>query len=269
MNSFKLIAFCLLAIFDLSTEPKQVVEIGSNTYVAIAKNKFIAVHEVSNREYQNFLSSKFNCQECASFDNGWDSDEIFNKSYYLGLKEFYSNRKEYQSHPVINVKQIGGVKYCQYLTEKFRWDNPFGKSIVFRLPSKSEWIKASRIIEQRGLDSEQTAFSPPFRDSMIIEMGWDREPIGADPNFFNSAYARYITNGAYKQLEPICPVDYYIKERPILLNMFGNVSEWIEEGTAIGGNWMSDDPTEVTQEIESDSYSPLIGFRVLVEVIDN
>lgn len=123
----------------------------------IRDNLYAMNYEVTNREYNDFLSwlDDYNKTELRK------KHEFNLSGYEKSVQEFYSkyhkptaNKKRttgkdpepnYSWFPAVNITYEGAVEYCKWLTDRYN-ENPKKKKfkkVLFRLPTLNEWQIAS------------------------------------------------------------------------------------------------------------------------------
>ncbi len=231
--------------------------------VEITRPFFLAVREVTNREFREFQSG-----------------------HLSGAYGGYN--LEIDHHPVVNVTWEDAARYCNWLSEKAglppvyversgtlvpRSPLPMG----FRLPTEAEWAWAARYA------GSSTPSKYPWGDSLPV-------PPGAGN--YGDASAEDILHGAlpdYRDGYPAtAPAESFSANALGLYNLGGNVAEWVQDfytftpsppgvverdptGPATGAqhvirgaSWMDTIVTELrlTSRDGGDQPRPDLGFRI-------
>ena len=272
MKFLSLISIALLTYLSIK-ENKDLLFIYSSSFVSIGKKVYISSMEVSNQQYDDFLSeyNNLNLEHLKINNEGWIAGQQFNKSYFIPYQNMYSVSQKYIYHPVVNIRQEAALEYCAYLTRKFNSDpsREFRK-VIFRLPTKEEWLKAYKVVKKQEYQGERLGYLPLKEDSVYKANNWSAISF-FNSNAFkdNSDQMEYLMNDQYVSVFATWPVFYYQQKVDIsIYHLMGNVSEWVqEENIAMGGNWMTSSDAEINKGLMLSSYSPLVGFRVVCEVI--
>jgi formylglycine-generating enzyme required for sulfatase activity len=199
--------------------------------VEITRPYYMAVHEVSNREYREFASTHMS-------------------------GAFGGYNLEIDHHPVVNVSWEDAARFCNWLSEKAglppvyvvrggtltpRSPLPYG----YRLPTEAEWAWAARYPDA------STARKYAWGDSL---------PVPAQGGNFGDKSAESILRGSipdYRDGYPAtAPVGSFQANALGLFNLGGNVSEWVQDLYAFA-------PT-ATGTVERDPIGPPTGpFHVI------
>jgi len=239
-----------------------------SSFYQISENVRISKYEVSNKEYRLFLNSieKENLElynKCKVDSAKWNrinlSDRKFNEPELSPHARNYF--RFYEDFPVCNISIEGAKEYCIWLTNQ---KNQFSRSsYLIRLPTMEEFMETSKIVGQKILSDNISdyGFAPPqmtgpsmnlkYKNGDFIDYTFDSgiTPTLVKPGVFN--YIKYDLRN-------------YINETGIF-HLYGNVSEFVEEGFAIGGNF-ENFPSEVLNQIKSElAPDPTIGFRIVME----
>lgn len=245
--------------------------IGNHDFVQLKKGLFISKYEVSNEQYQEFLSDFGETQNNQIYNEGWIEGEEFQKSYHVAYKNFYSVIHKYRNHPVVNVKQKGARGYCDWFLGKYEAEiNSRPSQMKVRLPKLNEYKMLYKKYSSVLIANERLAFNKPAIRKDVLErekeMGVDIYNI-SQKDFENQDYLDYLNSDEYVATFLTWPVNFYHDSAPTIFHLYGNVSEWTEEeNLAFGGNWMTKKEAEIQQVTRCKTYSPKIGFRLLIEV---
>lgn len=245
---------------------------------------YIQKYEVSNKAYNDFLENyqgPLDIELLAVNNKLWTKGE-FNKSYNFVYQDFYHSEATWENYPVVNIHQIAAKAYCEWLTEMYaKREKNSNVKVIFRLPTEKEWLLAFNTVKKSiDLRNEKLRYTTDqfykdernsHSDTLVKELFDQLNNNSSDQELYkvyNSINVKDLKD--YFQARP---VDYYPEtNKSPLLNMVGNVSEWlIEDKKLIASNWnVTDDQkmTHLIQSVESENPSPVIGFRVVMEVIE-
>lgn len=241
-----------------------------DNFIKVKKNLFFSKTEVSNKEYNLFLLEA-GINTINSINNsGWTEGDEFRYSFFKPYQDFYHSHFKYENHPVVNIYQEGATLYCNWLSEKYNnLDSPFKGKIEIRLPSIEEWQAFNRKSGKIVLEKERLQFNPLPKDEKFDS--FNITPQNIDENDFqpSSDFFQYLMSDEAVSVFTTWPVNYYPEDSPTIKHLLGNVSEWTaEKNIAIGGNWMTIDRNKISDTLHEENYSPKIGFRVVLEIID-
>lgn len=280
-----IVALSLVVIMGCSKEKYTRLEkksIGKD-FVKVTDSLYAGSAEVSNAEYNKFLSAlkaagnedlfnRFN------FDTvKWRKVLAFNEP----LVEYYHDHPTYRDYPAVNISYEGAVAYCNWLTGEYA-KNPKRnyKKVVFRLPTREEWKLAAK----GGMQTYVYPWGGPFlRNSKgnflanfrtVYDANLKDTVINGVNLLVNEGLSNF-TGDFYGNGIITTPVHSYFPNAIGLYNISGNVSEMLsEKGRTKGGNWNSlgyylriDAPDEFDGQMMEPS--PLVGFRVFAEIVEN
>jgi len=232
--------------------------------VEITRPFYMAVHEVSNREYREFASEHLS-------------------------GAFGGYNLEIDHHPVVNVTWEDAARFCNWLSEKAglppvyvvrggtltpRSPLPYG----YRLPTEAEWAWAARYPDS------STAQKYPWGDSL---------PVPPQGGNFGDRSAESILKGSIPDyldgFPATAPVGSFQANPLGLFNLGGNVSEWVQDIYAFapttpgtverdpigpptgpfhvirGASWMDISVTEIrlSYRDHGNTARPDVGFRIV------
>lgn len=246
-------------------------------FIVIERNKMISKTEVSNQEYEEFLTNiqGFSNLNTKIYSNEWMNLSPY-KSYYEGFKDFYFLQNK--NHPVVNISQSGAIAFCKWKTKQYnnKLQREF-KKVIFRLPTEKEWLSTLKKYNTQ-IDQFQSFYRVKMvePDSMMKANNWKVPDIQTSDLFdSDSKYAEmieYLLSNRHKDKFLLCRTDYPVIKENFPIHMQSNVSEWLsEKDMAIGANWFdfqSDTLNKSEHSFKVNFPSPKIGFRVLIEVIE-
>ena len=258
--------------------PEGFVFIPSGTVTVDSDSKYscaafwMSDHEVTNKEYRDFLKSLKKSGKTGEFENAlpdtlqWlkvegDLDAMANTYFW---------HPAYDNYPVVNISKEGVQEYCEYITQKYR--AIYGDVIQdFRLPTRMEWMyaassgKSNQIYPWGGskLRNEKGEFLANFRPigDQNITMS-ESGPVVVSDSLFTSEL--FLDGGFYTvEVQSYEPNDFG------LYNMSGNVAEMVaKEDIVVGGSWYSPGYDIRIQSKKSfDGPSPFVGFRPVMSYL--
>jgi formylglycine-generating enzyme required for sulfatase activity len=260
----------LLTIFGFSKDKKKektgdfvFIPMGSTTIndkVVSLDSYWISDHEITNKEYNEFLADLKNQGQtdvyeiCKIQSEKWKTNLGEQNTPYA---DYYSSHEAYARYPVLNISHQAAKLYCDWLTEKSE-----DKTQIFRLPTKKEWIYAAR----GGFEHSKYSWGGMYLRNDNGECMCNFKRIG-DEFIHLDKESGFKIIPEYKELKRNsaipAPVDSYWANEYGLFNACGNVAEMIvESGIAMGGNWNSTGyDVQVTSELKYDEPNPFVGFR--------
>ena len=256
--------------------PKEYVKIMGGTYVIhpdsgkrIVMNEFyMSAFEVSNLKYRTFIGEVSNYMNQEEIRLLLPDTSKFNIIHpeTKPLKKFYYSHQSFNHYPVVNISHYAATKYCEWLQEKIKKENP-GYEVSVKLPSKDQWIWAAQGGRSQAMfpwtnyflhdkKGNKLCHFKSVKDQHVYRSRQTGKPEILDP----SSGTNHLTFTAI--------VDSYKKNDFGLYNMCGNVAEMISEpGIGMGGSW-NDYGGDVHIKAESgyDVASPMIGFRPVIVI---
>lgn len=259
----------LALLFSLSLWAQDKIVVNGLDFLKVKEGLYISKQEISKKQYNAFLKERGINNYTAIHDSGWVQGEAFQKSFFEAT--YFSNAysHKYDNHPVVNIYQDGAKAYCDWLTEKYKLEDSILK-MQFRLPSEKEWKLAEKKFKNKDIKHERIADAPLKPDTMWKKFNIDPENPNPEDFLPDSKIMKYIYSDEWFPKLHSWPVRHYEDEGEVTIyHLRGNVSEWTsEKDVAIGGNWMTQSLPESKERLISNQYSPLIGFRVFMVVLD-
>ncbi len=240
------------------------------------KDKLYAhAYELGNSEYRLFISEmkKTNAdwKQLLPDTAKWNMDDEFNDPYV----DNYFRHPAYAMYPVNNLNKEQAIAYCNWLSELYnKADKRKFKKVNFRLPTEAEWELAAK----GGMELVDYPHGSYYlRNSKgRILYNYLRVGEGAITRNAKTGELEVVTNATntgttfIEAASITAPIDAYWPNNFGLYNMSGNVAEMVqEEGIAKGGSFRDPGYDIRIQSVKKyNEPSPLIGFRVFMEVIE-
>lgn len=252
-----LITFCTTILFVSAKFFEQT----EKNYVAFDQNLYVGRYEVTNQEYNIFLTDL----------KTKGQNELYSKCIYDStqwskvnpavdpspFQAYYHTHPAYREHPVVNITLEGASSYCAWLTDKYH-QNPKRKyqKVVFRLPTEKEWIALAKPLPGHNL---------PWEGNSSFEKRKKYKYYLANIKKIDKTSENYCMDGAIFTTI----VGHYNPNDLGIYDVIGNVAEMTADGKIKGGSWNNtiDECTiDKTQSITLSS--PYVGFRVVMEIIE-
>jgi len=229
----------------------------------------ISKFEVTNQEYTEFLEAieKVGNKEFYELVR-IDTSKWMNRVPYPDrFMEHYHKHSAYSDYPVVNISHEGAKAYCDWLSTKVSNSLPEGQKVSFRLPTKEEWLRASRG-DNHGYSyawGDDGAYnSNGIRKCNFKET--EKEEVKNSSRYTNRR-KKTVVVGTMKRLKSNVsvtkPVESFEANPFGLYNLNGNVAEMIKENNiALGGSWADlEEDVTLESELEYKGASPFVGFR--------
>ncbi len=161
-------------------------------------------------------------------------------------------------HPYVGVSWVDAVVFCRWLTQRERTQGTLPQSAAYRLPFKSEWVRAASENDPAG---KQRAYPwgsdwppPPNRININLSL----LPGSAQPE--RMAVKSFPSNA----------LGFY--------ELAGNAAEWCADiggdlgshRIYLGGSWKSTDLSKLRvdseERVEDGNAFPDVGFRLVLEL---
>jgi formylglycine-generating enzyme len=255
-----------------------------DNYAKVSDSLYAGVGEVSNGQYTIFINSlresgQNDLAKRYNFDSAqWRSVLTYSEPLVM----YYHGHPAYKDYPAVNISYEGAEAYCKWLTDEYQ-KNPKRKfkKAIFRLPTEAEWKQAAR----GGREGFVFPWGGPYLRNSKGEYLANFKRIeegSAKDTVINGRKVVLIDNQAIENIAGslndngmvTIPIKSYWPNSFGLYNMAGNVSEMLaQQGHAKGGNWNSYGyylRIDAEDEFAGKQLnpSPLVGFRVFVEVVE-
>lgn len=231
----------------------------------------ISEGEITNAEYQTFLNDLLARGETekyaiATIDTmKWVGPESSNMNY----ASYYHNHAAYEGYPVVNISKEGAKLYCEWLTERYAQLTPEGQQLIFRLPLKTEWLRAAC---GDNLDAVYSWGGSYLRNSQgnvlanFVHIG-DGAIARDEDEAFEVKPMNPSTSGDYKDV--IAPSSSYYPNKYGVYNMNGNVAELLaDKDEVIGGSWYDTGYDIRNRSVKKyEGTSPKVGFRIVATIV--
>lgn len=231
---------------------------------------YMSSSEITNLQYNEFLSDLLKSGDLEKYSiakadsTGWTRNSGF--KYMVPMQNHYHKHPAYNNYPVVNVSKEGAELFCKWLTEKYDSLSNGEMKLNFRLPTRTEWIRAA---SGDNLGSTYSWGGPSLRNGKgcilanFLQMG--SENISRNEETGNFEVKKNVHLESTDGAEIIAPTKSYSPNDFGLYNMNGNVSEMVSDGdVAVGGGWYSPGYDIRNSSIkEIDGPDPTVGFRVV------
>ncbi len=237
---------------------------------------FMMKEEVSNFSYREYLfdlkkNGKISEYQAALPDTSQWNTPAFQLQKYV---QYYFNHPAYRQYPLVNVSKQQAENYCKWLTQVWR-KNTGNESIVFRLPTRAEFIRAAC-----GNDLQRPySWNSPYirRNDGRYQCNFLTIGAGAISRdstgklVVKSFPLDYLASGTQADFADLtAPVRSFWPNEYDLYNLNGNVAEMVSENElAVGGDWNSpgyDIRNQSTKKFTKPN--PTVGFRPVMTFIE-
>ncbi len=236
---------------------------------------FMMKEEVSNFSYREYLFDLKQNNRSEDYKQALPDTTKWNTSSFALSKyvQYYFNHPAYRQYPVVNVSKLQAEKYCEWLTRVWR-KNTGNESIVFRLPTRAEFLRAAN---GSSLNRPYSWNSPYIRKE-DGKFQCNFLSIGAGAISRDSTGKLLVVkNFPMDYLAPgsdcadlTAPVRSFWPNEYGIYNLNGNVSEMISDGNlAVGGDWNSpgfDIRNQSTKKFTE--ANPTVGFRPVMTFLE-
>ncbi len=234
---------------------------------------YMSSTEITNKEYNEFLADllrrgDLDTYAIARIDTaGWTRS--FPKEYMKPMAEYYHKHPAYDNYPVVNVSKAGAELYCKWLTAKYDSLSNGQLNLMFRVPTRAEWIRAA---SSDNLGSTYSWDSPSLRNDKgcmlanFLVLGSENISRNAETGELEVKKMVHIPSDFTADIT--APSKSYFPNSYGIYNMNGNVAEMISDGNyAVGGDWNSPGYDIRNRSIkEINRPEPTVGFRVVSSV---
>ncbi len=235
---------------------------------------FMMKEEVSNFSYREYLFDLKQNDRIEEYKQALPDTTKWNTSSFALSKyvQYYFSHPAYRQYPVVNVSKLQAEKYCEWLTRVWR-KNTGNESIVFRLPTRAEFLRAAN---GSSIDRPYSWDSPYIRRE-DGKFQCNFLSIGASAISRDSTGKLVVKNFPMDYLAPgsdcadlTAPVRSFRPNEYGIYNLNGNVSEMISDGNlAVGGDWYSpgfDIRNQSTKKFTE--ANPTVGFRPVMTFVE-
>lgn len=234
---------------------------------------YMSSTEVTNFQYREFLVDlqrkgeleKYNIAKIDS--NAWNT--FIPNTHMQPMADYYHRHPAYHNYPVVNVSKEGAELFCQWLTDQYDSLSDGELKLKFRLPLRSEWMRAA---SGNLLKSTYSWGGPYLRNSKGCALA-NYLSVGAENISRDSETGHLTVSGPIHLQEGnhtfTALASSYAPNQFGLYNMNGNVAEMIADGDyAVGGDWYSPGYDIRNESIKDFSgANPTVGFRVVTTVL--
>ena len=225
-----------------------------------SKYYFIYDHEVSVRDYQEFLSylkkeQKYDILTKVQPDS---TKWIFGDK--LPFREYFYSKKyatyPYSNYPIVCVSYEAAVEYCKWLEVLINNSKKETRTVTVRLPTNFEWVNSIYF------SNKDAIYATRLKDKLIE----DKQYYLA--NFKNESQIYTKKKGV---LIPLRHVNSFNPLDGGMFNMSGNVAEMIlSKGKIKGGHWNSvEEELKIVPVNSFDEPSVFVGFRPVMYYVEN
>lgn len=267
-------------IFDTSYQTD------SKTVNSSVQGFYLSKYEVSNELYLRFVTEQTKEEFLKSVLPDtlcWEKDGP-NEKYI----EYYFRHPAYANYPVVGVSYEQAILFCNWLTEKYNnFENRKFKKVVFRLPSKYEWFRATTNKmnatfpwETSFLFNERGHMNAAFKsidqkcvlnNGTVIEEFDDPDYYSLPINLSKKKKTKIERDPYFDLSDPITPILFFEANAFGIYNLAGNVREMVaEKGYTKGGGWNDTGfylRNCVIQTLKETNRND-VGFRPVMQIIE-
>jgi formylglycine-generating enzyme required for sulfatase activity len=231
-----------------------------NQFVKIYDQVFMNKYEVSNIEYQRFLTDLLNSRNIELFKTCLYDSLSWTESYQSyadPMKNMYHWHPAYDNYPIVNISNFAATKYCEWLTIQYNSQNKRSYTkVIFRLPTEKEW-------EFAASNGEKTVNTPFENDNVKNE---DCKCYLANLKYSSEDGGKFYDDGGFFMVK----TDSYEPNQLGIYNMLGNVAEMIDQNNiSKGGSWNSYlKDSYIPSKRNYSGVNPETGFRIVMDVIE-
>ncbi|MFT5777656.1 MAG: sulfatase modifying factor 1 [Crocinitomicaceae bacterium] len=234
---------------------------------------YMSSTEITNFQYAEFLfdlekNGELEKLAIAAIDtSAWLNVDSFSKS----MVDYYHNHPAYHDYPVVNISKEAAELYCTWLTGKYEELSGGELKIIFRIPTRAEWIHAA----SGGVQMSPYSWGGPYLRgekglilANFLRMGAENVARDEESGEFKIVPNVFIAGSSNSDIT--APAKSYFPNNYGLYNMNGNVSEMVSDGDlAAGGDWNSPGYDIRNQSIKKfENTDPTVGFRVVATYLE-
>lgn len=250
-----------------------------STYYSV-HSLFMSDHEVTNREYLEFMHSLAIQNRAAELKAAMPDTAGWNLSgtYLNPYVNYYLRHPAYADYPVVNISAEGANLYCIWLGEKLSAQYENERFKAMRLPTVHEWMYAAT----GGLENAVYSWGTPYVRNGSGEIQGNFLVLGdesityTDSNYqlVPGANSYGIAGNLSDYADVTAPSKSYKPNAYGLYNMSGNVAELVQNFiphdssitinnfAAMGGSWRSPGyDVRITSKSSFTKANPTVGFR--------
>lgn len=247
----------MLAIVSLSA--KSIPDI--KDFVKVSSNLYALRHEVTNKEYQEFLKYlKAHKQNDDFIKCMYDSTQWvkkFTNSFNEPIEKSYHSHHAYDNYPIVNITPDGAKSYCEWLTDRYNNDSKRKyKKVVFRLPDENEWKKLADPLPDNNL---------PWNGNTNLSDNGKIYFSNIKIKDTKTSKDNYVIDGGLTTII----TEHYKPNKLGIFDVIGNVAEMTQDGLIKGGSWdnyLAECTIDKTQKYSLPD--PRVGFRIVMEIIE-
>lgn len=252
--TFKIVASALFLSMNMH---------GQKPFVKFDDNKYVARYEVTNQEYNEFLSAMQNQLENKDFatllpDSGLWIDR-FPAAMNQPMANYYHSHPAYYNYPVVNISKEAMEQFCDWKTKQYNQipKRQFTK-VLFRLPTEKEWMLFAGALPGQKL---------PWHGAYPYKINKKGEPeylANIKIMDYGKGEFDYGTDGALYT----ATVGNYPPNQIGIYEIVGNVAEQTSDSKAKGGSWYNTlEECLIDQSQDYPAPDPRVGFRLVFEVL--
>lgn len=238
---------------------------------------YISQGEITNFQYLEFLydlkqKGELDKLKIAQIDtNNWTTELKWGNEAYA---EHYHDHPAYREYPVVNISKEGAELYCKWLTEKYDSLSNGELKLVFRIPTRAEWLRAVKGTQMR---SSYTWGGPYLWNSKgqvlanFLRFGAENITLNQETGVLEITTKDVGYSFIKDNADVTAPSKSYWPNEFGIYNMNGNVAEMVsDQNIVVGGDWRSPG-----YDIRNESFKPYtgssvtVGFRVVVSCVEN
>lgn len=217
---------------------------------------FIGKYEVSNAEYNQFLSNLLRSRQDDFYNlNLYDSThwaKKFTNAFNEPMVNNYHWHPAFSTYPIVNITYEAAINYCAWLTSQYNSQRKRAYTqVLFRLPTEEEWKLAATSGNPKNNSCFENGSVTNDKKCYLANLKVKEGDFFSDGSFYTAS------------------IDTYAPNKYGLYNTIGNVAEMInKKGVALGGSWYHTYEESVfTKTQKYTGPDPGIGFRIVMEVI--